>query len=190
MCEFPYDESVNELEFIFDLVGRAFPQQGIQALLVGGHAVNAHGVTRATLDVDFMIVSDQEEKVRALMKANGFVNQSSHGCVLFCNQPGSSLRIDFLKTDSETMATLWKRKLEVPSAESSGCPVVDLEHLIMMKLTALRNNLSGRRLKDLPDILTLAKKHGWSFEEDLKPLIDQFANADVEIELRKAWENR
>lgn len=74
---------VSDLKSIFQLVGRDFPEQGIQALLVGGHAVNAHGYTRATLDVDFMIVSDQEEKIRELMKARGYVNQSNHAGVLF-----------------------------------------------------------------------------------------------------------
>ncbi|MCC5848306.1 MAG: nucleotidyl transferase AbiEii/AbiGii toxin family protein [Verrucomicrobia bacterium] len=179
---------MSDVESIFQLVGRDFPEQEIQALLVGGHAVNAHGYTRATLDVDFMIVSDQEEKVRELMKARGYVNQSSHGSVLFCNRPGSSLRIDFLKTDPETMAALWNQKKTIHHADGTTCYVADLEHLIAMKLTALRSHFARRRGKDLPDILSLAKNHDWSFDQKLKPLIDQFGSTEVENELRTAWE--
>ena len=47
-----------------------FPGKGFTPCLWGGHAVNAHGFTRATVDVDFMIVSNQEEKVKSLIFAS------------------------------------------------------------------------------------------------------------------------
>ena len=150
--------------------------------------MNVHGHTRATLDVDFLIVMEDEAQIRKIMKEKGYTNQSSHGNVLFCNHPDSQLRIDFLKTDSRTMEVLWQGKMKITTGENAVCPVIGLEHLISMKLSALRENFTKRRLKDLPDILVLARKHGWLFDADLKPLIDQFGSAQVEAALRKDWE--
>lgn len=180
---------MNDLNTIFEFVDREFLSRNLRVLLVGGHAVNVHGHTRATLDVDFLVVMEDEAQIRALMKEKGYTNQSSHGNVLFCHHPASQLRIDFLKTDSHTMDVLWQSKLERPSGTKPGCPVIGLEHLIAMKLSALRENFSKRRAKDLPDILELARKHSWSFEEKLKPLVDQFGSPELEETLRKEWES-
>lgn len=179
---------MSELESIYQLIDRKFPEQNIRVLLVGGHAVNAYGFTRATVDVDFIIQEHQEHLVKHLMKESGYQNQSSHGNVLFCNRPDSSFRVDFLKTDSHTMDQLWADKLPVHSTEVSGCFMVSLEHLVAMKLSALRDHFSSRAEKDLPDIAYLAKLHHWSFEKNIKPLMDRFGSKHIESEFCTIWE--
>ena len=58
---------MSELESIYQLIDRKFPEQNIRVLLVGGHAVNAYGFTRATVDVDFIIQEHQEHLVMTQM---------------------------------------------------------------------------------------------------------------------------
>lgn len=181
---------MSELESIFRLIQEIFTEQDIRILLAGGHAVNVHGVTRATVDVDFVIDARYETEVRNLMKAQGYVNQSSHGNVLFCNRPESTLRIDFLKTDPVTMDQLWGQRILPHPEGAPGCPVVSLEHLVAMKIAALRENFDKRHEKDLPDILRLAARHDWSWENHLQPLVKRFGSPELSLKLHQAWENR
>jgi hypothetical protein len=141
------------------------------------------------VDVDFVIDARQEAEVRNLMKEQGYVNQSSHGNVLFCNKPGDALRIDFLKTDSDTMKQLWDHKRPFVLQGASAGYLISLEHLVAMKLVALRENFERRRSKDLADVLNLARHHGWEYTRDMKPLVEQFGNAQIERELLRTWED-
>jgi hypothetical protein len=46
---------MRHLDTILALAARDLPAHGVDCLLIGGFAVNHHGYTRNTLDVDFMI---------------------------------------------------------------------------------------------------------------------------------------
>ncbi len=59
---------MDNMEIIFDVVGRVLPAVGVEFLLIGGHAVNHYGYSRATIDVDFMIASSHVDAVRTAMK--------------------------------------------------------------------------------------------------------------------------
>ena len=179
---------MSELENIYHLIVQEFPSRGIRALLVGGHAVNAHGYTRATQDIDFIIDSDQEELVSNVMKSHGYTNESRHETVLFCMKPEAALRIDFLKTDSSTMNTLWEKRNRLTLEKDAVVFYADIKHLIAMKLTALKGNFSRREHKDLPDILNLAQIHGLSFETDLQPLLQKFGTPELETKIKQSWE--
>jgi hypothetical protein len=106
----------DDFEVALDVFARELPAAGIGYLLVGGHAVNHYGLTRATQDLDFMIAAEDVEPVRRIMTNAGFTNVSEHEVVLFFNRPGSSLRIDFLRVDSETMRKLIEQAEEYTNA--------------------------------------------------------------------------
>lgn len=61
---------------ILELAATTLPAAGVSCLLIGGFAVNHYGYTRNTLDIDFMIASDQIDPIRAIMHAAGFTNVS------------------------------------------------------------------------------------------------------------------
>jgi len=52
---------MTNLETILDVASRQLSAAGVDCILIGGFAVNYHGYTRNTLDVDFMIVRGQVE---------------------------------------------------------------------------------------------------------------------------------
>jgi len=52
---------MTNLETILDVASRQLSAAGVDCILIGGFAVNYHGYTRNTLDVDFMIVRRQVE---------------------------------------------------------------------------------------------------------------------------------
>ena len=166
---------MGDLEFIFDVVARQLPEAGVDFLMIGGHAVNYYGYSRATVDVDFMVASSQVSAVRSVMKAAGFVNVSESENVVFFNHPQKPFRVDFLRVDEGTMKVL---VLGARTIEYAGqvLLVPKLLDLISMKLFAIKSGSMKREQKDLPDIVNLAQEHDLSLEHDLKPLCEQFAD--------------
>ncbi len=168
----------NSAELIFDVVGKQLPQAGIDFLMIGGHAVNQYGYSRATIDVDFMIATADLDAVRTVMRGAGFINVSHSENVVFFNKPGFPLRVDFLQVNNETMQALLADAQEVDYGGQS-LKVPSLRNLIAMKLFALKSGSPGRWEKDFPDIAHLMVENEMDIEEDLRPLCDRFADDEI-----------
>jgi hypothetical protein len=112
------------------------------------------------------------------MKDAGFTNISESENVVFFNKPEIPVRVDFLQVDPATMRELLSGAERI---EYGGqvLKVPSLANLIAMKLFALKNGSKRRAEKDFPDIVNLAIEHNLDVENDLKPLCDQFADAEI-----------
>lgn len=158
---------------IFGVAARQLSAANVDCILIGGFAVNYHGYTRNTLDVDFMIVAQKLGAVRQIMMQAGFTNMTSDENVAFFNVPGSPLRVDFLRVDGNTMhklignainANIYGYEIKVPA----------LRDLIAMKIFALSHDVARRLGKDLPDIAYLSVLHNLDLEADIRPLCNRF----------------
>ena len=166
------------IESVFDVVGRKLPKAGVEFLMIGGHAVNHYGYSRATIDVDFMIAASDQKTVLAVMKKAGYTNISQSENVIFFSMPGVPVRVDFLQVDDATMGALLGDAEEVDYGGQS-VRVPSLANLIAMKLFALKSGSSNRWEKDFPDIVHLAIENELELETDLKPLCERFADVAV-----------
>lgn len=162
-------------EKTFEVIANQLPAEGVDFLMIGGHAVSVYGYVRATIDVDFMIAAEDVATVRKVMKSAGFSNVSAGENVIFFSQPDSVLRIDFLPVDTATMRELLSRASSVEYAGSS-LRIPGLEDLIAMKLFALHNGPAKRERRDSEDVVQLVLEHGWNVEAQLKPLCLRFAD--------------
>jgi len=167
-----------DLQDIIQRVIQTFCQSGIKCLLIGGYAVNYYGYTRNTLDVDFMIAVEDVDKSRQRLKEAGFSNVSDGENVLMFSRPDSSLRLDFLKTDSDTLNQLIQH---AQSVQMLGVTVEipALLDLLAMKFFALGQASHVREDKDVPDIAWLAILNKLDPVHDLLPLARRFANETV-----------
>lgn len=170
------------VEFILDVVGQQLPAAGVEFLMIGGHAVNHYGYSRATIDIDFMIAASDVETVRSIMKNAGFSNVSHSENVVFFSNPNLPIRVDFLQVDQETMLELLNRSRRIEYG-GQELKVPCLENLIAMKLFALKSGSPKREEKDVPDIVNLAVEHQLDLEKVLKPLCGQFADENIYIRL-------
>jgi len=168
----------SEPSAILGLVANKLPAAGVPCLLVGGLAVNHHGYTRNTLDIDWMIVGAHRDVVRDVMKKAGFTNVAIHENVMFCQRPGSAWRIDFLFVDDDTMAQLLSRS-ERTVVQGKTVSVPSLKDLIAMKLFSLAQNPARRMGKDLPDIVHLTVLNGLDLEKDIHPLAVRYASEAI-----------
>lgn len=165
------------IEYIFDVVSKQLPQEGVDFLMIGGHAVNHYGYSRATVDVDFMITAHDVPAVREVMKEAGFSNVSESENVIFFGHPENPHRVDFLKIDRDSMQELMESAGQIDYCGFS-LKVPGITDLIAMKLHALAHGSPQRREKNLPDILHLAAECSMD-PESLHVLCDKYANDET-----------
>jgi len=173
---------VEEINKVFAVVSQRLPESGIPFLMIGGHAVNHYGYTRATMDVDFMIAAKDIDSVREVMRSSGFTNVSDGETVIFFSRPGSSLRVDFLPVDTETMKQLLAGAVDV-SYGGTQLKVPGLNDLLAMKLFTLKGGNPRRKERDASDVVQLMILNDLELEKDLKPLCDRFATKELFKEL-------
>ena len=56
---------------IFEKIAEA-EREGLSVLVIGGHAVNAYGYTRTTLDVDFLVAVESFPEWRRVFESAGY----------------------------------------------------------------------------------------------------------------------
>lgn len=178
---------MKSFESVFAIASSRLPEAGVNCLLIGGFAVNYYGYSRNTLDVDFMISGDQLDLVKQVMTQEGFTNVSVHDNVVFFNTPGTQLRIDFLRIDTDTMQRLL-RDATIISLHGHELKVPALKDLLAMKIFALSRNVARRLGKDLPDIAYLTVIHDLDLESDIRPLCDRFGSDETYALIRKQVE--
>ncbi len=140
------------------LIARGLAAQGVGALLVGGHALQMHGVTRQTLDVD-CLVSDEIGRVlhAILTKADYVEGARSENFVRYAHSGDAMADVDVLLVDAATFEPM----LEQGSAHGlygEGLRVPAIEHLIALKLHAIRND-PKREARDVADIVELLRRN-------------------------------
>jgi predicted nucleotidyltransferase len=125
---------------------------GVEFVVVGGVAVNAHGYVRATNDIDFFIRATEENAeatYRALVAAGvslpgveplDILNDESH---LRFGEDGR--RVDILTSIGElTFDRVWRNRIEIE--------LVGLRIPFICKSDLLENKREIGRLRDLADV--------------------------------------
>jgi hypothetical protein len=61
-----------DFKTVLELILKIFEKEHINYALIGGFALGALGLPRATVDLDFLIHRDDLSKVDKIMKENGY----------------------------------------------------------------------------------------------------------------------
>lgn len=143
---------------IFHLVSDITKKTGIPIVLIGGFAVSHYKYARQTMDVDFLIKKEDFEKILTLLEKAGYkIDYSQEVFSRLISTDGLLMMdIDFMFVDEETFAKIIKDSQKTSIA---GCEfrVPSLEHLIALKLHAVKYNPKLRLAKDIPDIINLIR---------------------------------
>ena len=124
--------------------------------LIGGLALAAHQVVRATRDVDFLADADDADRLHEILLTLGYrcVHRSGDAANYLREDEG----LDLLYAHRPTARRLLAEASERPTVMGS-LRVISAEGLIGFKLQALVNNPS--RARDLDDIRALLRaQHG------------------------------
>ena len=127
---------------------------GARYALIGGLALSAHQLPRATQDIDFLLNRLDADRVHLLLISLGY--QCIHRSEDAANYRRGMAAIDFIYAYRPRALVL----IETAQTRQIGAQslnVVTVEGLIGLKLQALTND--PRRVQDLVDIGNLIKKH-------------------------------
>lgn len=149
----------------YDRVAGHLEARGFALAVIGGLGLHAYGLTRATFDLDLVTEAAAQDGLVAFLEAAGY--ETLHRSPFYSNHlhpEAADGRLDFVYVDPSTgrrlfaacepRLTLGERRALVPRAE----------HLIAMKVQAIRNDRS-RSLQDLADVLGLLRVPGVDREE-------------------------
>lgn len=138
---------------LFDQLAQAlaaFRGEGISPALIGGLALSAHAVVRATRDIDFLVDGDDAERIDRMLVGLGY--QCIHRSADAANYVRGTEGLDLLYAHRLVARELLAGAVERQTA-MGALRVVDAEGLIAFKLQGYVND--PRRLRDLDDIHAL-----------------------------------
>jgi len=150
---------------VFHLLSGIFAKNNISCVLIGGFAVNYYKVSRQTADVDFLITKEDFEKISGLLEEKGFKKDYEQD--VFARLLGTGpylMDVDFMFVDKDTLNKIINAGKEISIANQKFI-VPGLNHLIALKLHAIRYNPKIREYKDLPDIIQLIRINGLNVKD-------------------------
>lgn len=149
---------IMDYQSVFHLLSAISKKTSIPFILIGGFAINYYKYSRQTFDVDFLIKSKDFPKILDSLVAAGYKEDYKQEAFARLTSSKSPLfmDIDFMFVDKETFTKIAKDSQKTSIA---GCEfrVPSLEHLIVLKLHAIKYNPNLRMAKDMPDIINLIK---------------------------------
>ena len=179
-------------EDFFEQLAREARDASLTFMLVGGHAVNAYGYQRTTLDVDLLIAESALGAWRTFWERRGYrcVHVTDAFCQFRTADETERFPVDLMVVSDETFGKL-RSKEQLRAVGGSTLPVPAPLHLIALKLHALSNKERARQGKDLPDIVGLMRCCGIdgqdaAFQEVLKRYADEKIRSEIEERLRSS----
>jgi len=133
--------------------------------VAGGVALGVYGNPRLTLDLDLVTEAAAQDALVAWMESAGY--RTLYRSSGFSNHQHANRdqgRVDFIYVRDDTASKLFAGIEIVPGPAGRLVPVPRKEHLIAMKIQAMKNDPS-RTLQDMADIDYLLKLDGTNRDE-------------------------
>jgi hypothetical protein len=148
-------------------------------LVVGGHALAAHGVVRQTIDIDCLIAVEDQTGFEANLTAGDYALKArTENFARFAGRALNLPEIDVLFVNASTFKKLQEGSIPLRRGEHEF-RVPGLAQLIALKLHAIRNQ-PRREGRDLPDISELLRlNHGKISAAELNELCDKFGPSGI-----------
>jgi hypothetical protein len=137
---------------VLEEVARFLDREGARFALAGAVALNAHGLARATTDLDLVVEEKAQPALLRFLASLGYEQlRASAGFSNHLHPEPQWGRLDFIYLDPHTADLLFARAKRARPLGDLEVLVPSPEHLAAMKVQALKNDPT-RRFKDLGDI--------------------------------------
>jgi hypothetical protein len=147
-----------------DFIRLGCQEPALQFLIIGGYAVAAHGHTRATFDVDFLVRQAERGAWFDRLAAAGLkLFGETTAFAQFVQEPGGD-GLDLMLVDQLTFEKMWQES-EERDFNGNQARVPCLDHLLALKLHALKQALPHRTSKDAEDVEILARRNGLNLHD-------------------------
>lgn len=149
-----------DLERVVPLVVDLLEREGHPFALAGALGLHAHGVTRATSDLDLVTVREAQGALVGSLERTGYETlYRSEGYSNHVHSDPLLGRVDIIYVDGVTSRRLFGGCRKHLNVAGRRLPVPRPEHLIAMKVQAIKND-PRRAFKDLADVQALMRLPG------------------------------
>jgi hypothetical protein len=161
-----------------DFVRMGNQKPALRFLIIGGWAVGAHGNPRTTFDVDFMIRrADRDAWFERAMAGELTLFRESRTFAQFTQPDGDGF--DLMFAEDSTFEPMWEASEERTFGDVKA-RIPCLDHLLALKLHALRQNLSYRTSKDADDVEVLLRRHEINLRDPhYEALLLKYGNREI-----------
>jgi predicted nucleotidyltransferase len=144
----------------FAKLSAAAAGKSLRFLVIGGHAVIEHGFQRATEDADILVSKNDRDRWLQLAAELGYrpFHDGGNFIQLKSDNP-SDWDLDFMLVSAETFERLIAAARN-SQVEGAAVMFPSLEHLLALKLHALKHGRGLRVLKDITDVAQLIAANG------------------------------
>ncbi len=159
-------------------IARLLSELQIDYAIAGALCLAAHGLVRATEDVDVLISRDGLERFKSTWLGRGYVNVRPGGKSV--RDTANNVKVDFLiegdyPGDGQPKPVRFPPPAQV-GTDAGRMRVVDLPHFLEMKLAS--GMTAPHRLQDLADVLRLIATTG--LPRELAETLDPYVRAKYE----------
>jgi hypothetical protein len=172
------------IKTIFRSLTSFFKQTGIDYALVGAFALKAYGYLRATEDVDFLVRGAHQSRIIAYLESLGY--ETIYRSAGYSNHvhPLAKLgRINFIYVEGETADIILSEARPLFLIDDISVPVVRAEHLIALKVFAMKND-PERTFREMADLQYLLRLPGLDLEE-IRGYFEKYGQMEKYDELTK-----
>ena len=182
-----------DFKHTFEIITHSFEKENLKYAIIGGFALEAAGVTRATMDIDLLVLANDKNIIKPIMISNGYdLVFESKEVITFIGSNDSLGRVDFLLAHRKyTLAMLERAQKRSVLQGRTEIYVVDPEDLIGLKIQAVAND-RHRFNQDMADIqmIITSKSETLNFNrikeyfelfdklDDYNKLLNDLKNAD------------
>lgn len=176
---------------ILEVITQKASKLGLKFLVIGGHAVGAHGYVRHTGDLDLLVQGAKRAQWKELLISCQYIMVHEHPVFMqFKYKEIAGFPVDLMFVEDSTFEGLWKESVEVKIAGISG-RVPSVNHLIALKLHALKEGRIHRRDKDKGDIIGLVKAAGIKVSsQEFRQLCEKYGSIELYESIKKEIQER
>ena len=169
-----------DFKLVTSTVLKAFEQQQISYAVIGGFALGFWGVTRATIDMDFLLLVDDAGKVDRILGEHGYrIVYKSENVAQYVSSVAAFGNVDIIFAFREISRSMLARSETIELSADLTIKSLIPEDIIGLKLQALVND-PDRESKDGADIEALlsaklkqGKKIDWELLRDYFDLFNR-----------------
>lgn len=164
----------------FETISAETKKRNLRFLVIGGLAVNFYGYSRETGDLDLLIHRDNREHWLDLFSLLGYtVYQEGQGFLQLSPPKQGAWPVDLMLVRENTFGPMHTASREV-DLYGVKMRIPSLEHVLMLKLHALKNAGINRFLKDFLDVENLIRINKVDIQsENIRQLFVKYGTAEL-----------
>jgi predicted nucleotidyltransferase len=172
---------------IFQTIAEAARQRDLKYVVIGGIAVAEHGHARLTADFDLLVPRQGRQSWHDLLVAVGYqLAQDRETFRQYAARETGGWPVDLMLVNEPTFQAIWEAS-KPADVQGARLPLVSLEHLLALKLHALKHSHLGRFLKDFDDVIHLVGANRIDLRSPaIRDLFLKYANADLHEKICRA----